>query len=82
MGGLDAYTIYKFAVYAKNSLGSSVKSAVVTATTRETSKFAILYKNSNAKSPDSAYFWVSEWQELFAYFCLDYVFVMICKLVI
>lgn len=35
---LDAYTTYKFAVYAKNSRGSSVKSAVVKATTPQTCK--------------------------------------------
>ena len=40
--GLDPYKIYKFAVYAKNSLGSSVKSAVVTARTLETSESAIV----------------------------------------
>jgi len=38
---LDPYKTYKFAVSAKNSLGSSVKSAVVTATTQQTSKLAI-----------------------------------------
>lgn len=35
---------YKFAVAAKNSVGSSVKSTVVTAITRETSKLAIIFK--------------------------------------
>lgn len=35
---------YKFAVAAKNSVGSSVKSTVVTAITREISKLAIIFK--------------------------------------
>lgn len=35
---LEPYTTYKFAVYAKNSLGSSVRGAVVTVTTHETCK--------------------------------------------
>ena len=39
VGGLEAYTTYKFAVFAKNTLGSSVKSLTVTATTLETCKF-------------------------------------------
>ena len=40
---LDPYTTYKFAVYAKNSLGSGVMSEVVKVTTQETSKLAISY---------------------------------------
>lgn len=38
---LDPYTTYKFAVSAQNSLGSGVKSDVVTVKTQETSKLAI-----------------------------------------
>ena len=39
---LVPYKTYKFAVAAKNSLGSSVKSTVVTVTTHATSKLAII----------------------------------------
>ena len=42
VGGLEAYTTYKFAIFAKNSLGSSVKSAVVSARTSEASKVLCL----------------------------------------
>ena len=38
---LDAYKTYKFAVSAKNSLGSGVKSKVVTVKTEGTSKLVI-----------------------------------------
>ena len=41
VNNLDPYTTYKFAVSAKNSLGSGVKSDVVTVKTQETGKLAI-----------------------------------------
>ncbi|KAL9980873.1 hypothetical protein ACROYT_G009512 [Oculina patagonica] len=54
IGELEAFTTYKFVVYAKNSLGSSVKSDAVTAKTPETTPGIVQYVTTETVPPLSA----------------------------